>query len=85
MARRNRQEELERSRNMKEGTEGKMKKISTKINIEIWDKEFKRDLWMEGGDMMVETTGKWARKMRVTHSWLHTHRTHIVKWIEIVF
>ena len=58
MARRNRQEELERSRNMKEGTEGKMKKISTKINIEIWDKEFKRDLWMEGGDMMVETTGK---------------------------
>jgi len=44
MARRNRQEELERSRNMKEGTEGKMKKISTKINIEIWDKEFKRDL-----------------------------------------
>lgn len=34
-----------------------MKKISTKINIEIWDKEVKRDLWMEGGDMMVETTG----------------------------
>lgn len=38
------QEVLEASRNMKEGTEGRMKKISTNINIEIWDKEVKRDL-----------------------------------------
>lgn len=35
-----------------------MKKILTKINIEIWDKKVKRDSWMEGGDMMVETIGK---------------------------